>query len=72
MPVIDHKLKMIPCSDIVSYLWSWHVGATHDSDEHVEHVNNHHECWKRKNKYQVQSLSLVPDEETIVIEFSKL
>lgn len=43
MPVFDDELKMITGSNIVRNFGSWHVCGTHDSNEHVKHVNNHKE-----------------------------
>ena len=71
MPVFDYELEVVTCSDIVSYFWSWHVGAAHDSNEHVQKMNNHEERWNCKDQDKQHHAPLVANEETVVIEFSK-
>ena len=50
MPIIEHEFKMVTCSDAVSYFRSRHVGWAHDCNEHVEHMNDHHECRDAKSE----------------------
>ena len=71
MPVFNYELKVVTCSDVLSYFRSWHVGAAHDSNEHVEKMNDHEERWNGKDDDEKQHVALVADEETVIIEFSE-
>ena len=48
-----------------------HVGASHDGNQHVQQMHDHHEGRNNENEDQCEGGPLISQEEAVVVEFSK-
>lgn len=70
LPVFDDEFEMIPASDVVGDVVSVHVGVAHDSDKHVQKMNDHHESTHYEEEYEEIGRLAVSQPESVVVEFS--
>jgi hypothetical protein len=71
VPILNHELQMVSSSNVMRHFRTRHVGASHDGNQHVQQMHDHHEGRNYENEDQREGGPLISQEEAVVVEFSK-